>query len=71
MKNNCDEKFRLAKEYQLAITRFSEAVKKLHQRRGTSPKEEFARLDRTANEERVKSERARLELEEHVAVHGC
>jgi ATP-dependent helicase YprA (DUF1998 family) len=71
MINNCDEKFRLAEEYQLATTRFSDAVKKLRQRMGTSPKSEYARLDRAANEERVKSERARLELEEHVAVHGC
>jgi hypothetical protein len=67
----CDEKSSLAKEYELATTRFSEAVKKLRQRMGTSPKEEFGRLDRAANEERVKSERARLELEDHVAVHGC
>jgi hypothetical protein len=62
---------RLAQEYELATTRFSEAVKKLHHKIGTSPKDEYARLDRAANEERVKSERARLELEEHVAVHGC
>jgi hypothetical protein len=27
MINNCDEKFRLAENYQLATTRFSEAVK--------------------------------------------
>ena len=46
MLNNCDEKFRLAEEYQLATTRFSEAVKKLRQRMGTSPKSEYARLDR-------------------------
>jgi hypothetical protein len=71
MINNCDEKLPLDEDYQLATTRFSEAVKKLRQRMGTSPKAEYARLDRAANEERVKSERARLELEEHVAVHGC
>ncbi len=64
-------KARMAEDYQLATTRLSEAVKKLRQRMGTSPKAEYARLDRAANEERVKSERARLELEEHVAVHGC
>jgi hypothetical protein len=52
MINNCDEKFRLAEVYQLATTRFSEAVKKLRQRMGTSPKAEYARLDRAANEER-------------------
>jgi regulator of sirC expression with transglutaminase-like and TPR domain len=65
------EKSRLLKEYLSATTDFSAAVKNLHQGMVTSPKEEYARLDRAANEERLKCERARLELEEHVAVHGC
>jgi hypothetical protein len=71
MGNNCLEKIRLAKEYDLATAFFSEAVKELHRRMGTSPKEEYGRLDRAANEARVKSEQSRLALEQHVAAHDC
>ena len=66
MENRCIEKERLAKQYDLATALFSEAVKELHREMGTSPKE-YARLDRAANEARVKSEHARLALEGHVA----
>jgi len=68
---DCDQKNRLAQEYESATTQFSEAVKELRRQMGTSLKEEYARLDRAANEARVKSEHARLALEEHIAAHGC
>ena len=71
MENGCVEKIRLAKEYDLATTAFSEAVKELHRRMGTLPREEYALLDRAANEARVKSEQARLALEQHIAAHRC
>jgi hypothetical protein len=71
MQDDCVEKTRLAKEYELVTSAFSEAVKKLYLRMGTSSKEEYAQLDRIADEARVNSERARLELEQHIAVHGC
>jgi hypothetical protein len=58
----CEEKARLAAEYESATDKFSAAVKELNQRIGISPKEEYARLDRAANEARVKSEQARLAL---------
>jgi ATP-dependent helicase YprA (DUF1998 family) len=69
--SDCDEKTRLAQQYELATSQFSEAVKKLSQKMGTSSKEEYARLDRVANESRVKSEQARLALEQHIASHRC
>ena len=69
--NDCDEKTRLAPQYELATVQFSEAVKELSQKMGTSSKEEHGRLDRAANESRVKSEQARLALEQHIAAHGC
>jgi hypothetical protein len=50
---------------------FSEAVKELHQKIGTSPKEEYKRLERISNEARMKSEQTRLSLEQHVAAHHC
>ena len=66
-----EEKARLVKEYNVATARFSEAVKQLHQRIGTSPKEEYARLMQISNEARVKSEQTRLALGRHVNTHGC
>lgn len=67
----CDEKTRLATEYEDATTKFSHAVTELRQKTGVSPKEEYERLDRAANEARVKSEQARLALEQHIAAHRC
>jgi hypothetical protein len=62
---------RLAMEYEAATFAFSEAVTELHRRIGTSPKEEYGRLERISSEARVKSEQARLALEEHISSHRC
>ena len=67
----CQEKARLGAEYESATGKFSAAVTELNQKIGISPKEEYERLDRAANESRVKSEQARLALEEHIAAHRC
>jgi hypothetical protein len=58
-------------EYEAATSGFSGAVKELHRKIGTSPKEEYKRLERISNEARVKSEQARLALEQHVAAYRC
>jgi hypothetical protein len=68
---SCEEKARLVKEYNAATARFSEAVKQLHRKIGTSPKEEYTRLMQISNEARVQSEQTRLALEKHIATHGC
>ena len=68
---NCEEKARLAVEYDNATARFSEAVTELRQKTGTSPKEEYERPNRAADEARVKSEQARIALEQHIAAHKC
>jgi hypothetical protein len=68
---SCEEKTRLAMEYDSATSKFSEAVKELHRRMGTSLKEEYDRLERASNEARMRSEQARLALEQHVAAHRC
>jgi hypothetical protein len=60
MKSNCPEKSRLVHEYEVATASFAEAVKELHRRMGTSAREDYARLDRAANERRLKSEQARV-----------
>jgi hypothetical protein len=68
---SCEEKTRLATEYEAATSAFSEAVKELHRKIGTSPREEYRRLERMSTEARVKSEQARLALEQHISTHRC
>jgi hypothetical protein len=67
----CEEKARLVGEYNVATVAFSEAVKELHLRIGTSPIQEYKQLERISSEARVKSEQTRLALERHIAAHGC
>jgi hypothetical protein len=67
----CEEKARLAREYDAATSRFSEAVRDLHRKMGTSPKEEYDRLERISTHARMSSEQARLALEQHIAAHRC
>ena len=40
----CEEKARLVRMFNVAAAGFSETVKELHRRMGTSPKEEYIRL---------------------------
>lgn len=67
----CEEKVRLASEYVEATSKFSKAVRELHERIGTSLKGEYDRLERASEEARVRSEHARLALEQHIAAHRC
>ncbi len=48
-----------------------EPERELRRRMGTSRKDEYVRLERASNEARVKSEQARLALEQHIAAHHC
>jgi hypothetical protein len=68
---SCEEKARLLRKYNVPTAGFSETVKELHRRMGTTPKEEYIRLTQISNEARLQSEQARLALEQHIAVHGC
>ena len=67
----CDEKTHLMNEYEAFTGEFAAAVTELQRKTGTSSKEEYARLNRAANEGRMKSEQARLALEAHITAHGC
>jgi hypothetical protein len=67
----CNEKNRLAYEYQTATATFSKSVTELHEKMGVSSKDEYERLQRISEEWRVHSEQARLALEQHIAAHGC
>jgi hypothetical protein len=68
---SCEEKNQLLGEYEAATASFSSAVSELRRRMGTSPKEEYKRLAQVSNNARVKSEGARLALEQHIFAHGC
>jgi hypothetical protein len=67
----CEEKARLAMEYEAATAAFSAAVTEMNRRIGTSLKEEYQLLERISTEARVKSEQARLALELHTFAHKC
>jgi hypothetical protein len=68
---NCEEKACLVREYDDATLAFSDAVQELRRKIGTSPKAEYERLERISSNARVKSEQARLALEQHIAAHRC
>jgi len=67
----CIEKRRLVETYQQATASFSRQLTILNERLGTSPRDEYDSLRRAVDTERVRSEQARLALEQHVADHGC
>ncbi len=68
---NCEEKGRLAAEFERSTTKFSEVVSQLRKKMGISAQEAYEKLDRASNEARVKSEQARLALEQHIIAHRC
>jgi hypothetical protein len=67
----CDEKGRLLRQYDDATLAFSKAVHELRRKIGTTAKDEYDRLERIANEARVKSVQTRLALEQHIGGHHC
>ena len=67
----CEEKMRLVSEFEAATKKFAEAVSELQYKMGTSQKADYERLGHATDEARVKSEQARLALEQHVVAHGC
>ena len=64
---SCEEKMRLAQEYEVSVRKFAELVRQLC----TSTRTEYESLQRASDEARVKSEQARLALEQHMAAHDC
>jgi len=67
----CEEKRRLVAEYETAAKKFAEAVSLLRDKAGTSVKKEYDRLALASDDARIKSEQARLAVEQHVAAHDC
>jgi hypothetical protein len=67
----CAEKARLVEEYSAATSAFSEVLKELRRKIGTSPRDEYKRLAQNSNEARVNAEQARLALKQHISAHHC
>ena len=67
----CPVRSRLISDYETAIKKFSEAVTELQTKMGTTPKLEYERLYRAADEARLKAEQARVAVEQHTAAHHC
>jgi len=68
---SCEEKNRLTQDYQAATVTFAEAVGQLLRNVGASTMAEYERLQRISEQARMKSEQARLALEQHIAAHDC
>jgi len=64
----CEERSRLLHAYNDATREFSDRVSALNARIGVTPKHEFDRRGRASEDARLKSERARIVYERHVAV---
>jgi hypothetical protein len=67
----CTEKRRLAGEYRTYTDQYNRSVKALHQRTGVLQKAAYRELFRSTEQARALSEKARRDLERHIAEHGC
>ena len=67
----CVEKTRLVDAYRKATEMLLESLTELHSRMGTVEKDGYDRLRKITDEDRMKAEHARLEMERHVADHQC
>ena len=67
----CDRHRELLDSYQQAVSRFSATLEALRAAHGTISKQEYGRLYGYVEQARGTSEQARLDLERHIAEHGC
>jgi hypothetical protein len=67
----CSIRERLLIEYNQRLRIQASAEDELRSRAETLPASEYQRLRATADESRIDTELARLDLEQHVTKHGC
>lgn len=68
----CERHHELLDMYQNAVSRFSATLEALRAAQASSPsKQEYDRLYGYVEQGRTAAEQARLDLERHVAEHGC
>jgi hypothetical protein len=65
----CDEKDRLLEEYAATAREFCEAVEQL--RKCSNEVEAFIRTRDEAGRAHRKCERSRIQVDKHLAAHGC
>ena len=67
----CDRHGELLSAYQKAVALFSTTLDALQAARSTASKAEYDRMRNYVEQTRLISEDARMDLERHVAEHGC
>jgi RNase P subunit RPR2 len=67
----CDRHGELLAAYQKAVALFSTTLDALQASRATASKDEYDRMRNYVEQTRLISEDARMDLERHVAEHGC
>jgi hypothetical protein len=71
MPSTCEQKSLYVKAYSIAAEDFARSVADLNAKTATSLKPEYDRLRNATQEFHTKMEQAKLELERHIASHGC
>jgi len=67
----CVEKLRLVDAYRKATECLLTSLTQLHTKMGTVERDEYDRLRRITEDDRMKADQARLEMERHIADHRC
>jgi hypothetical protein len=67
----CERHTELLTAYQKAVALFSTTLDALQAARANVAKDEYERMRNYVEQTRIISENARIDLERHVAEHGC
>jgi hypothetical protein len=67
----CSVKLRLMHLYDAALAEYSRTVSFLYQRMGTLTKRDYHEISDFTEVARLRSEKARQDLENHASEHGC
>jgi hypothetical protein len=70
-KESCLTKTTLLVAWQKAASDYARAVAELSRQIAISPKEEYVKLSRAAEDARKRSRQAQTTLQAHIADHGC
>ena len=67
----CEEQSKLLSAYRRAVSHYSTAVEAMEAASETVSKEEYHRMRGYVEQSRMISEQARINLDHHLAEHGC
>jgi hypothetical protein len=71
MKESCQRKASLMREWQEAATIYSKAIGNLTEKMGKFSEVEYERMKRKAEIARKLARQLRAELDVHISAHGC